>query len=425
MSSPDIRLDMTLDKYTAIIICRYDSGLVTYSCRGLMMEYQGTHPWLTFRLDMRNLPASFWMLLGDACSKCEHIAGSPLLPETASHLHSVYLAKGAWATTSIEGNTLSEEEVAMLARGELDLPPSKQYLGTEVQNVLDACNEMLDDLSSGVKLQLDLERVKYLNLRVLGGIDIYEEAVPGEIRTHSVGVARYRGAPPQDCEYLLTRLCQWLNEMDFDLGHSPLASSIVKSIIAHLYIAWIHPFGDGNGRTARLLEWQLLLNAGVPSPAAHLLSNHYNETRAEYYLRLDRSSRTDDGVVEFLVYALRGLVDGLADQVETIKQQTWQITWTNYVHTRFANRSGAADTRRRHLALDLSEFDSPVPRRNIRTMTPRLAEAYINRTNKTVTRDINVLKQMGLISQTRDGITANKHIVLSFLPVTSSTEDTE
>ncbi|WP_433223897.1 Fic family protein [Dactylosporangium sp. CS-047395] len=48
----------------------------------------------------------------------------------------------------------------------------------------------------------------------------------------------------------------------------PLA--MIKAMLAHLYLAWIHPFGDGNGRTARLIESQLLLQAGVPVPAANV-----------------------------------------------------------------------------------------------------------------------------------------------------------
>ena len=203
--------------------------------------------------------------------------------------------------------------------------------------------------------------------------------------------------------------------MSFDLG-SPLAAPILKAILAHLYLAWIHPFGDGNGRTARLLEYQILLSAGVPSPAGHLLSNHYNDTRSEYYRRLDRSSRVRGGDMEFIVYALQGFVDGLDSQIEEIREQILDTTWTNYVHAQFADKSGAVDTRRRHLALDLSKSDAPVPRAGIRTLTPRLAEAYLNRTAKTITRDVNYLKRMGLILEGKDGITANKRIVLSLLP---------
>jgi hypothetical protein len=54
---------------------------------------------------------------------------------------------------------------------------------------------------------------------------------------------------------------------------------LIAAVVAHVYFEWIHPFGDGNGRTGRLIELKLLLEAGVPQPAAHLLSNHYNATR--------------------------------------------------------------------------------------------------------------------------------------------------
>ena len=121
--------------------------------------------------------------------------------------------------------------------------------------------------------------------------------------------------------------------------------------MAHLYIAWIHPFGDGNGRTARLVEYLTLVNSGIPSPAAHLLSNHYNETRSEYYRQLDRSTRSREGAIDFALYALQGFVDGLTAQIETIREQILDVTWTNYVHEQFSNQDSVADTRRRHLVL--------------------------------------------------------------------------
>ena len=376
-----------------------------------MMDYLETHPWITFELDLTSAPIKFWTLIGDACSKCEVISGIPLMPETAKRLNLVSLEKGALATTAIEGNTLSQEEVARLGRGELHLPPSKEYLGIEVNNILRVFNDLiaLDSIPP-----LNSERVKYLNGAILDGLDLDDEIVSGEVRVHEVGVARYRGAPAKDCEYLLNRLCEWLNSMDSLLGHSKLALPIVKAIVAHLYLLWIHPFGDGNGRVARLMEYQILLSAGVPNPATHLLSNHYNNTRSEYYRRLDRASRVPSGVMDFLGYALQGFVDGLTEQVETIKSQIREDMWTNYVHMRFRDRSGPADIRRRHLVLDLSEHDEPVSRRNIRLLSPRLAAVYSGKTEKTITRDLNVLSHMGLIARARQGVIADKNIMDAF-----------
>ena len=259
-----------------------------------------------------------------------------------------------------------------------------------------------------------MNRVKYLNRRVLQDLGLDDDTVPGEIRAHEVVVARYRGAPARDCEYLLNRLFQWLDGMSSELGHSKLALPILKAILAHLYLLWIHPFGDGNGRVARLVEYQILLSAGVPNPATHLLSNHYNETRSEYYRRLDRASREHNGVMDFLVYALQGFVDGLTEQVEAIGDQIRKDMWINYIYMKFRDRSGPADTRRRRLVLDLSERDESVRRRDIRLLTSRLAEAYAGKTDKTITRDLNALSEMDLITRTKQGISANKEIMQAF-----------
>jgi hypothetical protein len=86
------------------------------------------------------------MLLGEARSKCEHIANVPLRPATAEQLHLLYLAKGALATTAIEGNTLSEDEVVRHLQGKLQLPPSKEYLAKEIDNIVAACNRIGSDV---------------------------------------------------------------------------------------------------------------------------------------------------------------------------------------------------------------------------------------------------------------------------------------
>jgi hypothetical protein len=57
----------------------------------------------------------------------------------AQGLHRLYLEKGALATTAIEGNTLTENEVLQHLEGTLKLPPSKEYPGQEIDNIVGAC----------------------------------------------------------------------------------------------------------------------------------------------------------------------------------------------------------------------------------------------------------------------------------------------
>lgn len=361
------------------------------------------------------------MLLGEARSKIAHIAGSLLNPDVAREMHIVYLTKGALATTAIEGNTLSEDEARRRIEKELELPPSREYLGREIDNVIAAYNEIKNELVADVAPPMSRATIENYNRLILAGLELEEGVVPGEIPTHPVAVGGYLGAPREDCGFLLERLSEWLNGEDF-APRGPgweLPMAIVKAIVAHLYIAWIHPFGDGNGRTARLMELRILLEAGVPTPATHLLSNHYNQTRAEYYRQLRDASRGEGDVLPFVRYALQGFVDGLREQLETIRAQQFADRWEQYVYQQFGRTTTPARVRQRHLVLEMSKADAAVSRVELRRLSPELVEMYHGKTEKTLTRDINALSEMELVRRVSAGYVPNKGVIEAFHPVTA------
>ena len=334
------------------------------------------------------------------------------------------MSKGAHATTAIEGNTLTEEEVSRMLDGRLDLPPSRRYLEQEVRNVLDAFRSIDESIRTGEDLTLTPEIVGGYNELVLRDVGSHSEIRPGRIRTSEIAVGRYRGPRAKDCHHLLERLCDWLLCPDFEMDEDdPLvfARALTRALLAHLYIAWIHPFGDGNGRTARLVEYHLLAGSGlVPNPTVHLLSNYYNQTRSRYYRVLDRSSRTRPwSPVEFIAYASGGFVDGLEEQIAWIKAQHYWLAWRSYVDEVMRPYDTAAGRRQRELVLALRASD-PKPRSEIRLLTPQLAEAYAGKTSKTVTRDINRLIAVGLIERTPQGIRPLVEKMGAFLAVPST-----
>ena len=385
-----------------------------------MKTYEKTHSWLNFRFELARLGTQDWMLLGQAQAKCKHLSGTPMTPSLAEELHKVYLAKGVHATTSIEGNSLSEAEVREKVDGALELPPSKEYLGQEVGNIIDACNEIANRTLAGEVQGLTFEDILQYNTQVLKGLDKMVEGIPGALRApgHEVRVANYRGAPPEDLGFLLNRLCEWLNQEFAPHDESlRIAFGIMRGVVAHLYLAWIHPFGDGNGRTARLLELRILLEAGVPKPAAQLLSNHYNETRANYYRHLRLSSEEPEGDYKFFTYALQGFVDGLNEQIGLIETQQFTVHWINAVESAFLDeRPSSTTNRRKRLLLDMMEQGRPVPVRDIRDISDWIRKAYEGKTRKTVMRDLNRLGDMNLIRATDEGYVPNFGIVLARLP---------
>jgi Fic family protein len=386
-------------------------------------EYLSSHPWLTFSVDLTHASASLWTALGECHSKCEHIAGVPLRPDIAEILHAVYLAKGVGGTTAIEGNTLSEEEVLKHVQGKLEVPPSKEYLKQEIDNILQEQNRMLERIFDRKPLTLSVVRIRDINKTVLRGLSLEDEVVPGEIRTHSVGVMTYKGAPWRECEYLLAKLCDWLNGSDFEprAGLSAGQMAILKAILAHLYIEWIHPFGDGNGRTGRLVEVQILLASGVPSPACQLLSNHYNKTRKLYLTHLKEASESGGKVLPFLEYALSGFLEGLREQLAYIRKLQMQVAWINYVHETFGRDNTKASERQKHLLLDVFEYEEvkheEINISDIDHLSPRLAKAYANMHPRTCLRDIETLEKLNFLIRDGKKIRANTALISRFLPL--------
>lgn len=382
-------------------------------------RYQTTHPWITFRADFtNNTPASLWLLLGEARSKCEHVVGVPLQPKVTADLLKMYLVKGVHGTAAIEGNTLTEDEIREHMAGELSVPPSREYQKQEIDNLLTAFNSIFESyLVDGPQPSITPALICDFNKTVLKDLKLDDGVVAGEVRKYSAGVASYRGAPAEDCEFLLKTLCEWMDELE--TGHKDLGvmgSAMIKAILAHLYLEWIHPFGDGNGRTGRLLEFYILMNAGVPVPSAHLLSDYYNQTRPEYYRQLAYASQSGGKIIPFLVYALTGFVEELRTQLQTIRHQQWGICWRDHVNEKFENLHSATNIRRRHLILDLAREKQGATKEKIKLLTPRVAQHYARKTDRTLTRDLNALLEGDFLTKEGEIYRAKFETILAFLP---------
>ncbi|WP_454812867.1 Fic family protein [Labrys neptuniae] len=377
-------------------------------------QYEGSHPWLTFSLELRRLDSSTWVKLGEAQSKCEHLAGAALSPRDAREIHRIYLAKGALATTAIEGNTLSEKEALDRLDGKLKLPTSKEYLGVELDNVIAAANNLLRRLEEDSST-ISVEEICDFNRQVLAGLSVEEGVIPGEIRRHNVTVGAYRGAPAEDVKFLLDRLTEILNEFSPPPGQE-IVYSIIKAIFTHLYVAWIHPFGDGNGRTARLLEVKILLQSGVPSSASHLLSNHYNETRSEYYRQLDYASKSGGDIYPFINYAIQGFVDQIRQQIEFVRTKLHEAAWRSFIHDTFSDASKPGDLRKRDLLIEIARAPDPVMPQLNRDTPPGISRLYYKKAPRTMTRDFNSLEEGKYIVKGPGGYNANGGLIHPLLP---------
>jgi len=380
------------------------------------------YPFISFEFDTTRITPDMWLDLAEAMSKCQHLAGVPLKPARAAEMGAVFLARGVQATTAIEGNTLSETEVKkIVAQGSADLGKSRQYQEQEVKNVLGAIYEMDEALRAGMRLPITRERLERLNYLILEGIPDEPEVVPGQLRTHNVSAGRYLAPHWQEVPELLDRFVRWLAELRGAVNPaSPVrvrfVNAVLAAMLAHLYIAWIHPFGNGNGRLARLVEVQILSESGVvPLVATNLLSDHYNKTRDHgYYRALDAAQRD---VMSFIRYALDGFLDELRSQIEMVKAENVQIHWESYVYEVFRKEMPDTETRtrQRELALTMPQ-DRWITAKEATDLSTRLARLYAKVGERTPTRDLNDLWKLGLAEKAGRRYKARRSVIQAFIP---------
>lgn len=365
-----------------------------------------TYPWLSFRFDASILSSRVWMLLGEAQSKCRHIAFVPLTPDVMAEMTETHLMQGALASVAIEGNSLSIEDAAAIMRGDDSIPPSKAYQKRELENLRDLLRSVAARRDGVLCSDWFVEQNKAL----LAGAPNGAEVKPGVIGVHQMQVGDYIAPPPQASAGLLNDLCVWLTGEAFapDAEQNAVAWAILKALYAHLYFVWIHPFGDGNGRLARLLEVKILRAAGVNPLCLHLLSNHYNITRTEYYRHLSRARRGNEGLCGFIEYALQGFVDGLREHVDRVMQHVHAVTWENHVYEAFRDKKAPIWKRRRLLLLSLPFGFGPsgfkgVTIADIPRLNSDLFRLYRQISPRALSRDMTALEEMGFLVRLEGG----------------------
>nr|AGS53944.1 FIG00764172: hypothetical protein [uncultured bacterium contig00109] len=384
---------------------------------------KNTQEHISFRFNW-NLNEKTANLLGQCYAYVNAILNTPIRPDHHQQLLTVSLNKGALATTAIEGNTLTEEDLDQIQRGK-DLAPSRKYMQQEVENILGAFNTILEELvrkKSPAIITPELMR----RFHKMIGENIGETfgGNPGQFRRQNVVVGIvYKPPPFGEIEKYIKKLCDWLLH-DFHYTHEQnFDEAVIEAIITHIYIAWIHPFMDGNGRTARLLEFYLLMRAGVPSIASHILSNHYNDTRTEYYRQLHHASETGD-LKAFIQYALEGFRDGLEKIIELIHKEQAELTWKNYVHDITEKMQSEEKYKKTARRVRQLAYYIPADRfyslDEIKILNARIAGEYQAVSLKTLRRDLDLLVKKELLKTEKNKYRANNELLHRLLPEASA-----
>jgi Fic family protein len=194
----------------------------------------------------------------------------PLSPTAVRSLAEAWDVRMVYESNSIEGNTLTLRETEMvLSKGvTVSGKPLKDHI--EAVNLADAWKRVKELASSGAVLTehhlLELHRMVLTRV---------EDTFAGSYRTSAVRIAGAAHLPPN-----AVKVPDLMSELFANLAD--ISDPVVRASTLHYGIARIHPFVDGNGRTARLAMNFLLLADGYPpvSIPTDLRSAYYSALEA-------------------------------------------------------------------------------------------------------------------------------------------------
>lgn len=236
----------------------------------------------------------------------------PILPELSTRLEEEIIRKSIFGTAAIEGNLLSEEKVAQII-SDTDTTKLTETAEKEIKNLKKAYDYFVTVKHvPGVIFKLEEDQIKKIHRIITDGLGM-KNNMPGLYRSHPVFVGnREHGGvyrPPKnlaDIESLMKEFVTWLNSEEI-LSLVPE----IRAALAHYHFALIHPFGNGNGRTARIIE-ALILTAADMKYMPVMLSNFYYKHIDEYFSVFSSSEQNaENDITPFLKFVLKGVVESL------------------------------------------------------------------------------------------------------------------
>jgi Fic family protein len=332
--------------------------------------------------------------LVDAKSALNSLTTTPYQREWVQELQKIQLKMEVAGTSRIEGAEFTE--------GELDaaLKPNAtaDELFTRSQRQAKSAVETyrwISHLPNDFPITSDLIRDVHRSI-VVGCDD--DHCPPGTLRrldeNVTFGVPRHRGCEGgHACQEALDQLVKALHREYQE--HDPL----IRALALHYHFAAMHPFLDGNGRTARALEALLLQRCGLKDTVFIAMSNYYYDEKSRYLQTLSSVEAPSHDLTEFLIFGLQGIARQCERLFREIKKHMQRALFRNMMYDLF-NR--LQSTRKRLIQdrqIELLKLLLPIEGMDWFKFTTVSLKYYegLNSPTKALRRDVLGLMNLGAI----------------------------
>ncbi len=262
----------------------------------------------------------------------EVIENAPLVPAYEAKFRQEAIIRTVHHGTHIEGNALDSGEVAAVLEGE-----EISARDRDVQEVLNY-REVLKYIDR--KGEREISESDLLKIHALTVNQVLSADRAGKYRKTQVVVKNSKTGevsfkPPEagKVKALCSDFFGWLNSKDASELHP-----VIKAGIVHYVLAFIHPFVDGNGRTARALATLVLFTEGYDIKKFFSIEEYFDRNAKRYYETLQSVSnqKVDSLSDRDLTGWLEYFCEGLAEELDRVKQRVQKLS----LDSRLKGRTG-------------------------------------------------------------------------------------
>jgi Fic family protein len=353
-----------------------------------VIQYSPPALWTKYKKD------EIFQEITDAKAAVLALKAIPFQRRWVEELQKIQLKMEVSGTSRIEGADFAANELEIAMKAE-----TAEQLRTRSQKQANAALRTYKWIAT-IPDEIPVDEQLICNVHKLIVTDCDDDhCPPGRIRwadqNVSFGVPKHRGAiGGKDCEKAFKRLASEIQTKFRE--HDPL----IQALALHYHFAAIHPFLDGNGRTARALEALMLQRAGLRDSLFIAMSNYYYDEKGAYLEALAAVRASNHDLTPFLRFGLRGIALQSGRLAEMIKNEVSRQIFRNLMHELFtrleSTRKRVIVKRQLSLLEKLLNTDGKV---EFQELVASLREDYKSRKApvSAIVRDLNRLGALGAV----------------------------
>ncbi len=381
------------------------SAIIKYTTPATWIHYNASDPHLLFRLT-------------EAKAAVLSLTQIPYQRSWVEALQAVQLKSEVAGTSRIEGADFTDREL------ELALRETPEQLLTRSQRQAHAAMRAYKWIASlPVHQPVDCDLIRQVHTLIIGDADS-DHCPPGVLRKRDVnvtfGIPEHRGCNGGDeCSAAFQKLGEALQREFKD--HDPL----IQAVALHYHFAAMHPFLDGNGRTARAVEALMLRSSGLTDHLFIAMSNYYYDEKLAYLAALSSVHPPAYDLTPFLIFGLKGIKNQCQRLFQEIRVNVSKSIFQNTMHELFGRlqTDRKAVIAKRHLTilhmfLRIGETSVPDTYKAINYLYKPLKAG-----RKAAFRDLVHLLEVGALIVRRDDKTETQFLTINLDWPTQITEN--